>query len=298
MIFFLSLKVYSYWEWTPKTKRWINPKYAVKETPKEQFEYAENLRKEGKIELCIREHKKLLKYYNTSEYAPISYYILGEIFYEKKDFKKSFDYYQKVIERYPSSPIVLEALKKQIKIAEEELEKPKSFLRFFSREEEKGWYMSKVINNYPYDIEIVDKFLKLAEFYSNVKNYEKAIEVLNEMIKNFPNTFLIEKAKFLKIKYKYLFFSGTLSDIDELEFLKEEIEDFLKEFPESNYRKEIESLIQKINEVQAKKYYEIALYYERSGNKNGAEFYYKKIIQKFPNTYYGKIANKKININQ
>jgi hypothetical protein len=49
-----------YWEWTPQTKKWINPKYAVKSTPEEQFNYAEEFRKNGKIDIAIREHKKLL----------------------------------------------------------------------------------------------------------------------------------------------------------------------------------------------------------------------------------------------
>ena len=31
---------YCYWVWTPETKKWINPKYAPKDTPKEQLLYA------------------------------------------------------------------------------------------------------------------------------------------------------------------------------------------------------------------------------------------------------------------
>ena len=43
LIFLISyplLLIYPYWEWTPETGRWINPKYAPKPTPEEQWKYA------------------------------------------------------------------------------------------------------------------------------------------------------------------------------------------------------------------------------------------------------------------
>ncbi|MBI4972782.1 MAG: hypothetical protein HZC16_03075, partial [Candidatus Omnitrophica bacterium] len=46
LIFIFSLclsPAYSYWVWTPKSGKWVNPKTAVKPTPKEQFNFAKEL---------------------------------------------------------------------------------------------------------------------------------------------------------------------------------------------------------------------------------------------------------------
>lgn len=298
MMFFLFISSsYSYWEWTPQTKKWINPKYAVKETPEEQFNYAEEFRKNGKIDIAIREHKKLLKHYSKSEYAPKSCFILGEIYKEKGENKKAFDYFQMIINEYPSSPLVFSAIKIQSEIAEKNLkEKDRRFLGFFLKKEEKGELMSKVIENSPYDIEAVNRMFKLANFYYQIKEYEKGIEVLDKIIKNFPEKEDVqEEAKYLKIKYLLSSIPEKSYDTDMIEEIRDQILEFFIEYPDSKFKNEIKKIENILNEREAKNYYQIANYYEKAGKKKSAIYYYKKIVDKFPDTEYGKIANEKIN---
>lgn len=292
---FLSFHSYSYWEWTPQTGKWINPKYAVKDTPEEQFKYAEEFRKNGKIEVAIREHKKLLKHYSKSEYAPSSCFILGEIYKERGDSKKAFEYFQKIVDEYPSSPLVFSAIKRQSEIADEKLEEKKGgIFRVFTRKE-KTKYMNKVVENNPYDLENVDRMFKLAEFYFQIKEYDESLEVLSKIIKNFPQTEYSEKAKFLRIKYSINSIPDVNNDTDLIDEIREEIIAFLIEYPESKFKNEIENIVSILDEKEAEKYYQIARYYEKAGRSKSAIYYYKKIFDKFPETKYGKIAYEKIN---
>jgi outer membrane protein assembly factor BamD (BamD/ComL family) len=296
LLFFLE-KGYSYWEWTSQTKKWINPKHAVRPTPEEQFNYAEELRKNGNVDIAIREHIKLLKYYPKSEYAPKSCFILGGIYKEMGEDKKAFDYFQKIISDYPSSSLVCSAIKIQSEIAERYLETKKTgVLKIFTKKEEKGELMSKVIENSPYDIEAPKRMFKLANFYYEIKEYEKSMEVLNKIIKNFPeNKEIQEEAKYLKIKYILNSISENNFDTDIIENLRDKIFEFQIEFPESKYKEDIEKVEKILKEKEAQIYYQIAKYYERAGKKKGANYYYIKIIEKVPESSYGKIANEKIN---
>lgn len=285
--------LHSYWEWTPQTKRWINPKYAVKDTPEEQFNYAEDFRKKGEIDKAIREHRKLLKYYPKSEFAPKSCFILGEIFKEKGDDKRAFDYFQRIIDQYPSSPLVFSAIKNQSEIAERQLKsKSNKFFNIFKKEE-KGEFMNKVIENSPYDKEASERMFKLAKFYYDIKEYDKSIEVLGKIIKNFPQTDYEREAKYLKIKYLTNSISEVSCDTDEIEEIRDLVFEFKFQYPQNS--DEIEKIEKSLNEKEAEKYYQIARYYERAGKKKSAIYYYKKIIEKFPETEYGKIASEKIN---
>ena len=72
-----STPAYPYWIWTPKTKKFINPKSLPKSTPKEQFEYAKSFYDIKKYEDAIREFRKVLKSYPKSFEASESQYYIG-----------------------------------------------------------------------------------------------------------------------------------------------------------------------------------------------------------------------------
>jgi len=291
----ICTQIFSYWEWTPQTGRWINPKYAVKHTAKEQFEWAEKFRKEGDIDKAIREHKKLIKHFPTSEFAPKSCFILGEIYREMGKYKVAFNYYQKIIDNYPASLLVFEAIKRQSEIAETLLEKKSRipvFLRF--NEEKKGEYLSKVIENSPFSPGAAERALKLGKFYYEIKEYEKAKEVFEKIIENYSQKEKVEEAKYYLIKVELRNITETTTDVDKIKRIEEKIDQFLVEYPESRYYEELISLREKLVNKEAEKYYTIARYYERAGKKKAAIFYYKIIAERYPSTEYGKIAIKKI----
>jgi len=48
---------------TPQTGTWINPKWAVKDTPAEQFEWAMRFYKSKDYKKAVDEFLKLVKYY-------------------------------------------------------------------------------------------------------------------------------------------------------------------------------------------------------------------------------------------
>lgn len=295
VVFFLMGTVgFSYWEWTPKTGRWINPKFAVKDTPKEQFEVSEQFRKEGQIENAIREYKKLLKHYPSSEYAPAACFALGEIYQELGDKKESFEYYQEIVDKYPQSPLVLEAIKRQASIAEENLEK-RSFWLLGSRQKEKGDMLATVIESHPYSYDSAVQAIKLGCFYLDIKEYEKAEEVFTTTADRYTDPEIVEEARFYIIKTAYLSIPGVSTDVKRYKELNERIKIFLSLYPESKYRDEVIAIRNKVTNIEAKKYYEIATHYERAGKMDSAKYYYRIIAEKYPETDYGKISSEKIN---
>lgn len=299
LLLLFSSVSFSYWEWTPQTKRWINPKYAVKDTPKEQFEYAEKFRKAGDIEKAIREHRKLLKHYPDSKYAPMSCFTLGEIYYNLGKYKKAFDYYQKIVDKYPQSPLIFKAIEKQSEIGEEYLYVKRKwkfpFAKFF--QEDKGEFLEKTVNNSPFDRQAPERLYKLGVFYLDIKQYKKAENAFRRIIESYPGNPIVEKATFFAIKSEYLAIPEVNYDIDRFEKIEKEIDYFLSKYPDSIYKEDIINLKKKMEDEKAKRYYEIARLYERMGKKSSAVFYYKKLIKEYPETKYGKKAAGKIGSN-
>ena len=58
--------MYSFWIWTPKSGKFINPKTLPKDSPKAQYDYALSFYGEKRYDDALREFKKLIKNYPKS----------------------------------------------------------------------------------------------------------------------------------------------------------------------------------------------------------------------------------------
>lgn len=108
---------YSYWIWTPKSGKWVNPKTMAKSDPKRKLEYAKSFYDAKKYEDAKREINKLLKTYPKSFEASEGQYYLGLI-EEAQGIYEAFKAYQRVIDKYPFSERIQEIIDREYKIGE------------------------------------------------------------------------------------------------------------------------------------------------------------------------------------
>jgi len=87
----------AFWIWTPKQKTFINPKFAVKDTPKEQYDWAMRFYKMSDFEHAAEEFVRLVDHYPDSDLAPEAQYYAGRSYEELGKYYFAFQAYQKVI---------------------------------------------------------------------------------------------------------------------------------------------------------------------------------------------------------
>jgi TolA-binding protein len=78
-LFFTSIG-FAYWIWTPKTGKWINPKYSVKPTPQEQLAFAKIAYDTKDYKTAMAEFKKLIRYYPKSLEASEAQFYIGSCY--------------------------------------------------------------------------------------------------------------------------------------------------------------------------------------------------------------------------
>ena len=101
------------WIWTPETGRWINPKYAAKDSPKAQMEWAMSFFEQKEYPRAAKEFYRLVRAYPRSELAPEAQYLLG-VSYEKMDRPgNAFAAYKKLVEVYPFSERFKEGIERE-----------------------------------------------------------------------------------------------------------------------------------------------------------------------------------------
>ena len=303
LIFLISyplLLIYPYWEWTPETGRWINPKYAPKPTPEEQWKYAMGFYNQKEWEKALREFRKLVKYYPRSSHAPEAQFMIGDCLEKLGKLYEAAKEYQKVFEKYPETKRWEEILLRQKKIADKFFEERSEGFLHRSKEwftkthwEKAGEIYRMILRNAPYWEKADEIKFRIGECFLNAGKFEEAVKEFEELIRDYPSSSLVEKASYylclcwVKKSEKYP------NDADLREKAEKSLKEFIAQHPNSRFLEEAERTLRKVRNNGAKMLYDIAKFYEKQGDYTAAILYYEEAFKKFPDTYWGQKANRK-----
>jgi len=288
---FVSIpRCYPYWEWTPQTHRWINPKYTPKETAKQQLEWAENMRAAGKMDVAIREYKKVVKFFPLSTEAPKALYALSEIYENQGEKEVAFDFLQQIVDKYPNYPDIQKVLEREhliarSLIAEKRLRFPAKFLQDPQKKQKR---VEGLIESDPYGQDTAELTITLANSYARNKKFEKSEQLLNKVIQDFPNTEWEETARYELLKKEIASIPEVCTDTAQFAEVERKIDRFIADFPNTLHKQDLENEKIRLRNVIAGRLFNVAQLYEKSGKHASAEIYYRKIRSLYPETDYAK----------
>ena len=300
-IFFFSLSVvpeYSYWIWTPKTGKWVNPKTQVKPTPKEQFDFAQSFYNEKKYEDAKSEFMKLLKKYPKSREASESQYYLGLIEEEQDKLYEAYQAYQKVIDKYPFSERIQEIVEREYKIAEIFMggQKRKAMGMNLPVENPAIEIFTKVIENSSYGPLAPSAQYKLGLILKSLARFYEAEEAFNKVISSYPDSKWTEAAKFQIASCRAAVSKGSDYDQGATREAKDKFEEFVKEHPDAALSREAENNIAQLKEKEAESNFNIGRFYEKQKAYGAAKVYYEDIIENYPKSVYAAKALERLQI--
>ena len=288
-IIFLGLTVnpaYSFWIWTPKTGKWINPKTAVKNTPQEQFAFARGSYEAKKYAEAKHEFQKFLKAYPKSSEAAESQYYLGLIEEASGNLYEAYLAYQKVIDKYPFSERIQEVIQREYKIAEEFMagKKRKAMGVNLPVENPAIEIFTKIIENSTYGSLAANAQYKLGLVLKGLARYYEAEEAFNKVISNYPDSEWAGAAKFQIAVCRQAVSRGPDYDQGATKEAKEKFENFVREHSDAALSVEAERNIEKLKEKEAESKYNIARFYEKQKAYEAAKVYYSDIIKNYSNS--------------
>lgn len=282
-----SSNAFSYWIWTPQTKRWVNPKYAPKDTPEEQLLYAMDLFEAKDYKRALDEFKKVITYYKRSESAADAQYYVGRCYEELQNPYPAFLAYQETVEKYPFSQRIDEVIKREYDIGERLFQGEKiKFVGvpFAATSEQIIEVFKKVVTNAPYSEYAPMAQYRIGELYKRLQFYSEAIDAFQKIIVDYPDSKIANDAKF---QVAICAASGSPGSAYDQELTNEAIkkfDEFVRANPDSERAKEAQKEKIELMEKQAKSLYDIALFYEARGKYNSAIIYYEDIVNNFSST--------------
>jgi outer membrane assembly lipoprotein YfiO len=278
---------FCYWIWTPQTKKWINPKYAPKDTPKEQFLYAMDFFESKNYKKALTEFEKIIKYYKRSETASEAQYYIGRCYEELNNPLHAFESYQKVIEDYPFTDRTNEIIERQFNIGDNLYKGEKTKLmgvQYKAMPEQIIDVYKKVVANGPYSKYAPIAQFRIGELYKKIEFYEEARVAFQKIVENYPDSELATEAKFQLALCASLASGKSGYDQSLAAQASEEFEEFARENPDSELVKKAREEKKQLTEKRADSYFKIAQFYERVGKYESAAIYYNKILEEFPDS--------------
>ena len=284
---------FAYWEWTPQTKRWINPKLAVRETPEAQYAWAEEYVAKKDYSVAIRKLEQLTEVFPDSDYAAKARYRIGEIYQLAGEKEKAFRSYQKVIDNYPGSDLVTESVSKQFIIGEQLTNKKQGGWFSFLRSDPAD-LLTKTVTAAPYAAEAEKALYDLGNYHFRKGNFPEAINTFDRLVQNYPESQYGPAAELKAAEASFKLCRKQKNNEDLLLNTSGRLAAFLARYPADKDREKAQRLYGQTRELLAGKVMEVAQFYEKNKNQQAAKVYLEKVVNEYPETAVAEKAKEKL----
>lgn len=297
LFFSVSYQSSAFWIWTPKDKKWVNPKWSAKNTPQEQFEFAKGILDGGDYKNAYIEFKKVLRHFPESFEAADSQFYMGVCLEKMDKLYDAYLTYQKVIDKYPFSDKMDKVLEQELKIADILAEaKAKMMGLSFPQYYYALIIYRKIIENAPYNNLAPLSQYKIGLVLKSKGSFEEAKKEFEKVASTYPESEWAEAAKFQVAQSASL--ASLKSDYDQelTQDAKERFQEFLKKHPSAELSKEAEEEIYTLSDKEAEKDFSVGKFYEKQKSFSSAKIYYEDVIKKYPKSVWARKSFERIQI--
>ncbi|MDO8535912.1 MAG: outer membrane protein assembly factor BamD [Candidatus Omnitrophota bacterium] len=287
----------AYWLWTPETKKFVNPKYAVKDSPKEQFDWAMSFYSTRDFQRAATEFEKLAKQYEFSEYASKAQYYVGLCYENMNKYYLAYQNYQKAIDNFPHIANTEEILAREFAIANLYLSKPSpkvlgtDIMAPLDRAVE---IFRKVVENAPYGKFAEESQFKLGEALKKSERYEEAVQTFHKLVEDYPKSKLATQAMYEESNCAYKASLKPAYDAAATDNAIKTFEKFVYKNKDADLAKNADTTMKRLKDNVAEKSFKAAEFYETQGKTQAAIIYYQDVIDAYPESAFVNRAKAKI----
>jgi outer membrane assembly lipoprotein YfiO len=287
----------AYWLWTPDTKKFINPKHAVKDSPKEQYDWAMSFYDAKDYTRAAAEFEKLTKNFEYSEYAAKSQYYVGLCYENMGKFYIAFQNYQKTIDNFPHIENMDEIIAREFNIANiyAVKESPKvlgtDIMTSIDRAIE---IYKKVVDNSPYGKLADEAQFKMGLAMKKSERYDEAIAAFQKILEDYPSSRFFDEARYEVANCAYKASLKPDYDIEPTNKAIKAFEEVAQTGTNQDLSQEASKAIQRLRDRSAEKSMSVAKFYETQKRYESAIIYYQDVVDRFPDSSLSGQAKAKI----
>jgi outer membrane protein assembly factor BamD len=252
----------------------------------------------GKTEAVVQALDKLKKDFPEKATPDFDAFMKAELLFSKGKFVSASHAYEKFLMDFPRSSLYEAALERQFAIATAFLAGQKiPVLKIFKM---KGYAEGEKImeqigdraGNAPIALRAA---LSVVKSYEDRGKFNEAYLKWSQIQTQWPTGQTGEDALLGMGRCKHAAYKGPNYDASGLISAKSYYENFRLRYPQDAERLDMEKRIGQINEQLAYKQFSIGQYYQRTGSKQAALFYYQMVIDNWPKSTAAEMAKRSMN---
>lgn len=266
----------------------------------EQMNSARSAEENGSLRSAISTYGKIAKRYPNSIYAPEALYRSARLRLQRKDFTKAFDDFQTVLGRYPNTPRFNEIVGEQYRIASALLDGARGrmlwgLLPGFTQRDKALEQFETILINAPYSDYAPLSLMNIARGHQKLGNTENAIDALDRMINNYPQSLLAPDA-YLKLAQTHAsLVDGAYYDQGATKESITYFTDFMLLFPSDGNVPSAEKGLDGMKTMLAESKMRIAdFYFYKRSNFKAARVFYNEAITAYPESAIASRAKAKL----
>jgi len=289
----------AYWIWTPETKKFVNPKYAVKDSPKEQFDWAMNFYNAKDYKRAASEFEKLTKHYEFSQYASTAQYYAGLSYEAMGKYYIAFQAYQKTVDNFPHAENLDEIIAKEFRIASLYAEKPNPKVLgadIMTSTDRSIEMYRKVVENAPFGPLADEALYRMGETMKRASLFEEATLTFQKIIDEYPTSKFADKAQYEVAQCAYKASLQPAYDAGPTDRALRIFEEYAASGRDEKLSEEAKRTMQRLKNKAAEKSMIVAKFYEQANHPKSAIIYYQDVLDRYPESIYAPLAKAKITL--
>jgi len=199
---------------------------------------------------------------------------------------KAFYYCDELLDTYPESEYYSRALQLQYRIADRYLEGYKRRwlgVPMFQAKEEGVEMLYRVRNRAPGSPLAEKALLRTADHYRFDGQFDFAADAYAFYARQYPRSPMTPRARLWGAYCSLAQFRGIPFDATPVIDAREQLRSIAAAYPDLAKEENIDSILQRIDGVFAKKLYQTATYYRRTNEPGAAAYTYKYLLKAYPN---------------
>ncbi|MBP6508579.1 MAG: outer membrane protein assembly factor BamD [Opitutaceae bacterium] len=253
----------------------------------------------GNAASAIKTYGKVVKKYSNSVYTPEALYRSAHLYLGRKQYTRAFESFQQIVGRYPNSKRFNEIIGEQYRIASALLDgahgRAWGWFPVMSNRTQGLEYFEYILLNAPYSDYAPLALMNIARGHQKMRNTELAIDALDRMINNYPQSLLTPDA-YLKLAQTHAsLVDGPYYDQASTKEAITYFQDFMILFPNDANVGSSEQGLSDMRTVLAESKMKMAdFYFFKRDNYTAAKVFYNEAITVFPDSPVAQRAKERL----
>jgi outer membrane assembly lipoprotein YfiO len=205
--------------------------------------------------------------------------------------------YEDLLNNYPTSDLYLPVLDREYNIADDFLAGYKRLfagLRVLPVADDALELLNRIQDRQRGSSIAERAGLRVADYYFQAGKFQEAIDSYSDFLKRYPYSQYTRKAEIRRAEASLGNFRGVLFDFTPLYDARERLATIADAYPQSAEELQARAIDDRIYQLEGQKDLEIARYYFRAGKKHASAYYYRRVIENWPDTSFAADARKEL----